>query len=68
MTAKGSWIIVHLSGGPFQIGFQNGYLTAQSSDYAIRVDVGAPGSHGPQGLRHGRPALHLAAGAGRVQA
>ena len=45
VTAKGSWIIVHLSGGPFQIGFQNGYLTAQSSDYAIRVDVGAPGSH-----------------------
>ncbi len=44
VTSQDSWIIVHLKGGPYQVGFQNGYLTAQSSDYSILVDVGAPGS------------------------
>ncbi|MGZ4199134.1 MAG: C45 family autoproteolytic acyltransferase/hydrolase [Thermoleophilia bacterium] len=44
VSAHDAWITVRLRGGPYQIGFQNGYLTAQSSDYAIRVDVGARGS------------------------
>ena len=44
VTARDAWIIVHLSGGPYRIGFQNGYLTAQSSDYTIQTDFGAPGS------------------------
>ena len=44
VTAQDSWIIVHLRGGPYQLGFQNGYLTAQSSDYAILTYYGAPGS------------------------
>ena len=44
VTSQDAWIAVHLQGGPYQIGFQNGYLTAQSSDYSILVDVGAPGS------------------------
>jgi hypothetical protein len=44
VSSTGSWIVVHLQGGPYQIGFQNGYLTAQSSDYAIMVDVGTRGS------------------------
>ena len=44
VTSQDSWIVVHLKGGPYQVGFQNGYLTAQSSDYSILVDVGLPGS------------------------
>ena len=44
VTAQNSWIIVHLSGGPYRLGFQNGYLTAQSSDYTIQTYYGAPGS------------------------
>ena len=44
VKARDAWIVVDLRGGPYQIGFQNGYLTAQSSDYGIRVDVGARGS------------------------
>ena len=44
VAASNGWIVVHLQGSPHQIGFQNGYLTAQSADYGIRVDVGAPGS------------------------
>ncbi len=44
MTAQNSWIVVHLNGGPYRIGFQNGYLTAQSSDYTIQTCYGAPGS------------------------
>jgi hypothetical protein len=44
VTAQDSWIIVHLQGGPYQVGFQNGYLTAQSSDYAIQATIGASGS------------------------
>ena len=44
VTSRDAWIVVHLRGGPYRIGFQNGYLTAQSSDYAIRVDMGPRGS------------------------
>ena len=44
MTSQDSWIVVHLKGGPYQVGFQNGYLTAQSSDYTIQTDFGTPGS------------------------
>jgi hypothetical protein len=38
------WIVVRLKGAPYQIGFQNGFLTAQSADYFIQVDLGAPGN------------------------
>ncbi len=44
VTSQDAWIVVHLRGGPDRIGFQNGYLTAQSCDYSILVDVGLPGS------------------------
>ncbi len=30
---------------PYKIGFQNGFLTAQSTHYCILDDLGAPGSH-----------------------
>jgi hypothetical protein len=48
VSAKGGWIVAHLQGTPFQVGFQNGYLTAQSADYWIQVDLGAAGSDSRQ--------------------
>jgi hypothetical protein len=44
ISAQGGWIVVDLYGGPYQIGFQNGFLTAQSAHYWILVDLGTPGS------------------------
>jgi len=44
VSSQDSWIIVHLKGTPYRVGFQNGYLTAQSSDYTIQTDFGAPGN------------------------
>jgi hypothetical protein len=44
VTGQAGWIVATLHGGPYRIGFQDGYLTAQSADYWIRVDLGAPGS------------------------
>jgi hypothetical protein len=44
VKAHDAWIVVHLRGCSYQIGFQNGYLTAQSSDYTIQTDFGAPGN------------------------
>ena len=41
VSSQDSWITVHLQGGPYQIGFQNGYLTAQGDDYNIQT-FGAP--------------------------
>jgi hypothetical protein len=43
VTAEGGWIVVHLKGGPYKRGFQNGYLTAQSADYTIENFYGPPG-------------------------
>jgi hypothetical protein len=43
VTAKGGWIVAHLHGTPYHVGFQNGYLTAQSANYWILVDLGSPG-------------------------
>ena len=37
VTARDAWIIVHLRGDPYHIGFQNGYLTAQGDDYNIQT-------------------------------
>jgi len=45
VTGGNGWIVAHLEGGPYQIGFQNGYLTAQSADYGIQYDVDVLGSH-----------------------
>ena len=45
ISSRDSWITVHLQGSPYKVGFQNGYLTAQSSDYAIQVDVGRRGGN-----------------------
>ena len=42
--AKGGWIVVHLAGTPYQIGFQNGYLTAQSAYFFMQIDLGPTGS------------------------
>jgi len=44
VSATDGWIVVHLAGGPYRLGFQNGYLTAQSSHYTILTDFGVPGS------------------------
>jgi len=35
------WIVVSLRGDPYRVGFQNGFLTAQSDDYSIRALLGA---------------------------
>ena len=43
VTAQGGWIVAHLRGTPYHVGFQNGYLTAQSANYWILVDLGKPG-------------------------
>jgi hypothetical protein len=43
VTAQAGWIVAYLHGTPYQVGFQNGYLTAQSADYFIQVDLGKPG-------------------------
>lgn len=44
VTASRQWIVVRLRGTPYQVGFQNGFLTGQSADYFIQVGLGAPGS------------------------
>jgi hypothetical protein len=44
VTGHDGWIVAHLTGGPYRVGFQNGYLTAQSADYGIQYDVGPLGS------------------------
>ncbi len=44
VTGHDGWIVASLRGSPYQIGFQNGYLTAQSADYGIAYDVGAIGT------------------------
>ena len=43
VTAEAGWIVVHLQGSPYEIGFQNGYLTAQSADYTMQNIYGPPG-------------------------
>ena len=43
MTAEGGWIVAHLEGTPYEVGFQNGYLTAQSAAYTIENLYGPPG-------------------------
>jgi len=45
LTTAHGWIVVRLRGTPYKIGFQNGFLTAQSTHYCILDDLGAPGSH-----------------------
>ena len=44
VTGDAGWIVATLHGSPYRIGFQDGYLTAQSADYWIQVDLGDPGS------------------------
>jgi len=44
VTGQNGWIVARLQGSPYQIGFQNGYLTAQSADCGITYDVAALGS------------------------
>ena len=44
VTGHNGWIVARLQGSPYQIGFQNGYLTAQSADYGITYDVAALGT------------------------
>lgn len=43
VTGQAGWIVATLHGSPYQIGFQNGYLTAQSANYWTLVDLGSPG-------------------------
>jgi len=44
VTGHDGWMVVHLQGDPYRIGFQNGYLTAQSADYGIQYDVDVLGT------------------------
>lgn len=44
VKAQGGWIVAYLTGTPYEIGFQNGYYTAQSADYWILVNQGDVGS------------------------
>ena len=43
VAAEEGWLVVHLKGGPYRIGFQNGYLTAASAHEAIEDFYGPPG-------------------------
>ena len=45
-TARDGWIVARLAGSPYRIGFQNGYYTAQSADYWMRLFDGEPGGKG----------------------
>ena len=44
LTSSQGWIVVSLSGGPYKIGFQNAFLTAQSTHYSILSLLGARGT------------------------
>ena len=44
LTNSQGWIIVSLRGGPYKVGFQNGFLTAQSTHYSILSLLGARGT------------------------
>jgi hypothetical protein len=44
VKAQDGWIVAYLSGSPYEIGFQNGYYTAQSADYWILCNQGDVGS------------------------
>jgi hypothetical protein len=45
LTTSQGWIVLHLSGGPYRVGFQNGFLVAQSTHYSVLDCIGAVGSH-----------------------
>lgn len=45
VTVQDGWIVAYLHGRPYRIGFQNGFLTAQSAHYCILYNVGPRGSH-----------------------
>jgi Phospholipase B. len=36
------WLVVHLEGTPYQIGYQNGYLTAENANYWLLSYLGGP--------------------------
>jgi hypothetical protein len=40
LTNSQGWIVASLSGSPYKVGFQNGFLTAQSTHYSIRALLG----------------------------
>ena len=44
LTNSQGWIVASLSGGPYKVGFQNGFLTAQSTHYSILSLLGARGT------------------------
>lgn len=44
VKAQDGWIVAYLTGTPYEIGFQNGYYTAQSADYWILCNQGAVGT------------------------
>lgn len=45
VSSDGNWQLVHLEGTPYQVGFQNGYLAAQSAHYWIHQDLWAGGAY-----------------------
>jgi len=44
LTSSKGWIVVSLRGGPYKVGFQNGFLTAQSAHYSILALLGDRGT------------------------
>ena len=44
VVTQDGWLLVHLAGTPYQIGYQRGYLTPQLADYWIRSYLGPAGS------------------------
>jgi hypothetical protein len=40
---QSGWLLVHLQGTPYQIGYQRGYLTAQTADLWLRTVLGSRG-------------------------
>ena len=41
---QGGWLLVHLEGAPYQIGYQRGYLTAHAAGLWLRTVLGPRGS------------------------
>lgn len=45
VSESGGWLLVHIEGTPYQIGFQNGYLAADSAHTWVHQDLWAGGSY-----------------------
>jgi hypothetical protein len=46
LVKQHGWLLVHVQGTPYQIGYQRGYLTAKLTSYWLRAYLGPKGSQG----------------------